>query len=102
MKLNDGGALVVRLRKRRRITEELDNGHVEAIEEKESGEWMIIADANYAIILLEQSLASEKAGLAVSKKWFTLNELLQQTSHHNAKFRRDIISLLTSKMKVLD
>ncbi|KAI3768866.1 hypothetical protein L2E82_19702 [Cichorium intybus] len=55
-----------------------------------------------SIILPEQSLASEKAGLAVSKKGFTLKELLQQTSHHNAKFRRGIISLLTSKMKVLD
>ncbi|XP_022009355.1 uncharacterized protein LOC110908693 isoform X2 [Helianthus annuus] len=41
-----------------------------------------------AIILPEQNLASEKAGLAVSKKGLTLKELLQQTSHHNAKVRR--------------
>ncbi|KAM0071620.1 putative testis-expressed protein 10/pre-rRNA-processing protein Ipi1 [Helianthus debilis subsp. tardiflorus] len=41
-----------------------------------------------AIILPEQSLASEKAGLAVSKKGLTLKELLQQTSHHNAKVCR--------------
>lgn len=44
-----------------------------------------------AIILPEQSLASEKAGLAVSKKGLTLKELLQQTSHHNAKVRRDAL-----------
>lgn len=41
-----------------------------------------------AIILPEQSVASEKAGLAVSKKGLTLKELLQQTSHHNAKVRK--------------
>ncbi|KAJ0559011.1 putative pre-rRNA-processing protein Ipi1 [Helianthus annuus] len=44
-----------------------------------------------AIILPEQSLASEKAGLAVSKRGLTLKELLQQTSHHNAKVRRDAL-----------
>ncbi|XP_024993388.1 uncharacterized protein LOC112527160 isoform X1 [Cynara cardunculus var. scolymus] len=44
-----------------------------------------------AIILPEQSLVSEKAGLAVSKKGLTLKELLQQTSHHNAKVRRDAL-----------
>uniref|UniRef100_A0A251VL71 Putative armadillo-type fold protein n=1 Tax=Helianthus annuus TaxID=4232 RepID=A0A251VL71_HELAN len=43
------------------------------------------------IILPEQSLASEKAGLAVSKKGLTLKELLQQTSHHNAKVCRDAL-----------
>ncbi|TXG58144.1 hypothetical protein EZV62_015973 [Acer yangbiense] len=42
-----------------------------------------------AIVLPEQSVASEKAGLAVSKKGLTLKELLQQTSHHNAKVRKD-------------
>ncbi|KAJ0736419.1 putative testis-expressed protein 10/pre-rRNA-processing protein Ipi1 [Helianthus annuus] len=47
-----------------------------------------------AIILPEQSLASEKAGLAVSKRGFTLKELLQQTSHHNAKVRRGTISFI--------
>uniref|UniRef100_A0A9I9CWU2 Pre-rRNA-processing protein Ipi1 N-terminal domain-containing protein n=1 Tax=Cucumis melo TaxID=3656 RepID=A0A9I9CWU2_CUCME len=41
-----------------------------------------------AIILPEQSVASEKAGLAVNKKGLTLKELLQQTSHHNAKIRK--------------
>ncbi|KAM3357389.1 putative protein isoform X1 [Capsicum galapagoense] len=44
-----------------------------------------------AIILPEQSVASEKAGLAVSKKGLTLKELLQQTSHHNAKVRKDAL-----------
>nr|GEV77408.1 hypothetical protein [Tanacetum cinerariifolium] len=44
-----------------------------------------------AIVLPEQSLASEKTGLAVSKKGLTLKELLQQTSHHNAKVRRDAL-----------
>ncbi|KHN48497.1 hypothetical protein glysoja_048303 [Glycine soja] len=41
-----------------------------------------------AIVLPEQSLAAEKAGLAVNKKGLTLKELLQQTSHHNPKVRR--------------
>ncbi|XP_019055083.1 PREDICTED: testis-expressed sequence 10 protein homolog isoform X2 [Nelumbo nucifera] len=45
-----------------------------------------------AIILPEQSVASERAGLAVSKKGLTLKELLQQTSHHNAKVRRDALT----------
>ncbi|KAL4562598.1 hypothetical protein LXL04_026624 [Taraxacum kok-saghyz] len=44
-----------------------------------------------AIVLPEQSLASEKGGLAVSKKGLTLKELLSQTSHHNAKVRRDAL-----------
>nr|XP_043635308.1 uncharacterized protein LOC122606512 [Erigeron canadensis] len=44
-----------------------------------------------AIILPEQSLVSDKAGLAVSKKGLTLKELLQQTSHHNVKVRRDAL-----------
>ncbi|XP_076896542.1 uncharacterized protein LOC143549537 [Bidens hawaiensis] len=45
-----------------------------------------------AIILPEQTLVSEKTGLAVSKKGLTLKELLQQTSHHNAKVRRDALT----------
>ncbi|KAL2576601.1 hypothetical protein AAZV13_16G085400 [Glycine max] len=44
-----------------------------------------------AIVLPEQSLAAEKAGLAVNKKGLTLKELLQQTSHHNPKVRRDAL-----------
>ncbi|KAK3227007.1 hypothetical protein Dsin_006869 [Dipteronia sinensis] len=44
-----------------------------------------------AIVLPEQSVASEKAGLAVSKKGLTLKELLQQTSHHNVKVRKDAL-----------
>ncbi|KAJ6746018.1 hypothetical protein OIU74_028645 [Salix koriyanagi] len=44
-----------------------------------------------AIVLPEQSVASEKAGLAVSKKGLTLKELLQHTSHHNAKVRKDAL-----------
>lgn len=44
-----------------------------------------------AIVLPEQSVAAEKAGLAVNKKGLTLKELLQQTSHHNAKVRRDAL-----------
>lgn len=43
-----------------------------------------------AIVLPEQSIAAEKAGLAVNKKGLTLKELLQQTSHHNPKVRRGI------------
>ncbi|KAL3627682.1 hypothetical protein CASFOL_029045 [Castilleja foliolosa] len=42
-----------------------------------------------AIVLPEQSIVAEKAGLAVSKKGLTLKELLQQTSHHNAKVRKE-------------
>ncbi|KAH6762130.1 hypothetical protein C2S52_019563 [Perilla frutescens var. hirtella] len=41
-----------------------------------------------AIVLPEQSIAAEKADLAVSKKRLTLKELLQQTSHHNPKVRK--------------
>lgn len=41
-----------------------------------------------AIILPEQTVASEKAGLAVNKKGLTLKELLQQTSHYNSKIRK--------------
>ncbi|GAB2266847.1 hypothetical protein Dimus_001835 [Dionaea muscipula] len=44
-----------------------------------------------AIILPEQSVAADKAGLAVSKKGLTLKELLQQTSHYNSKVRKDAL-----------
>ncbi|XP_022638135.1 uncharacterized protein LOC106763108 isoform X4 [Vigna radiata var. radiata] len=44
-----------------------------------------------AIVLPEQSVAAEKAGLAVNKKGLTLKELLQQTSHHNPKVRREAL-----------
>ncbi|KAK7407066.1 hypothetical protein VNO78_08706 [Psophocarpus tetragonolobus] len=44
-----------------------------------------------AIVLPEQSVAAEKAGFAVNKKGLTLKELLQQTSHHNVKVRRDAL-----------
>jgi pre-rRNA-processing protein IPI1 len=44
-----------------------------------------------AIILPEQSVAAEKSGLATSKKGLTLKELLPQTSHHNAKVRKDAL-----------
>lgn len=53
-----------------------------------------------AIILPEQSVASEKEGLAVNKKGLTLKELLQQTSHHNPKVRRGT-SLLSWKCSLL-
>ncbi|XP_068647203.1 uncharacterized protein [Aristolochia californica] len=45
-----------------------------------------------AIIIPEQSVASDKAGLALSNKGLTLKELLQQTSHHNAKVRKDALN----------
>ncbi|KAI4300557.1 hypothetical protein L6164_033924 [Bauhinia variegata] len=44
-----------------------------------------------AIVLPEQSVASDKAGLAVNKKGLTLKELLQQTSHYSHKVRRDAL-----------
>ncbi|XP_041997501.1 uncharacterized protein LOC121747513 [Salvia splendens] len=44
-----------------------------------------------AIVLPEQSIASERVGLATSKRGLTLKELLQQTSHHNAKSRKDAL-----------
>lgn len=47
-----------------------------------------------AIVLPEQSVATNKEGLAVSKKGLTLKELLQQTAHHNAKVRRGYLFLL--------
>uniref|UniRef100_A0A1J3JH12 Testis-expressed sequence 10 protein-like protein n=1 Tax=Noccaea caerulescens TaxID=107243 RepID=A0A1J3JH12_NOCCA len=44
-----------------------------------------------AIILPEQSVGAEKSGIATSKKGLTLKELLQQTSHHNPKVRKDAL-----------
>ncbi|XP_058003368.1 uncharacterized protein LOC131169139 [Hevea brasiliensis] len=44
-----------------------------------------------AIIIPEQSVASDKMSLAVSKKGLTLKELLQRTSHRNAKVRKDAL-----------
>ncbi|KAJ0266271.1 Ipi1_N domain-containing protein [Hirschfeldia incana] len=44
-----------------------------------------------AIVLPEQSVGAEKSGLATSKKGLTLNELLKQTSHHNAKVRKNAL-----------
>ncbi|KAG9134643.1 hypothetical protein Leryth_000977 [Lithospermum erythrorhizon] len=44
------------------------------------------------IILPEQSIAADKSGYAVSKKGLTLKELLQHTSHHNVKSRRDALN----------
>lgn len=44
-----------------------------------------------AIILPEQSVGAEKSGLATSNKGLTLKELLQQTSHHNAKVRKSTL-----------
>ncbi|KAL6575086.1 hypothetical protein OROMI_012371 [Orobanche minor] len=44
-----------------------------------------------SIVLPEQSIVSEKSGLALSKKKLTLKELLQQSSHHNAKVRADAL-----------
>ncbi|PQM43328.1 uncharacterized protein Pyn_03782 [Prunus yedoensis var. nudiflora] len=44
-----------------------------------------------AIILPEQSVASEKAGLAVNKRGLTLKELLQQTSHYSSKVRKEAL-----------
>ena len=43
-----------------------------------------------AIILPEQSVAADKGGLAVNKRGVTLKELLQQSSHRNAKVRKGI------------
>ncbi|XP_062184458.1 uncharacterized protein LOC133888289 [Phragmites australis] len=41
-----------------------------------------------AIVLPEQTMASERAGMAVNKRGLTLRELLQQTVHYNANVRR--------------
>lgn len=49
-----------------------------------------------AIVLPEQSIAAERAGLATSKRGLTLKELLQQTNHHNAKSRKGRIFPLNS------
>ncbi|KAJ0986774.1 hypothetical protein J5N97_005130 [Dioscorea zingiberensis] len=60
-----------------------------------------------AIVLPEQSVASERSGMAVNKKGLTLRELLQQTSHHNAKIRkvalngiRDLVLKHPSELKL--
>ncbi|KAJ3679485.1 hypothetical protein LUZ60_017496 [Juncus effusus] len=60
-----------------------------------------------AIVLPEQSMLSERTGMAVNKKGLTLRELLQQTSHHNAKVRkaalngiRDLIVKHPSELKL--
>ncbi|KAF5187572.1 testis-expressed sequence 10 protein isoform X2 [Thalictrum thalictroides] len=47
-----------------------------------------------AIILPEQSVASERTGLVVSDRGMTLKELLQQTSHRNARVRRDALNAI--------
>lgn len=49
---------------------------------------VLLHELRAAIVLPEQSVVSEKAGLAVSRKGLTLKELLQQTSHHNSKVRK--------------
>ncbi|KAB2605021.1 hypothetical protein D8674_037890 [Pyrus ussuriensis x Pyrus communis] len=54
-----------------------------------------------AIVLPEQSVASEKAGLAVNKKGLTLKELLQQTSHYNPKVRKGFTELRLHKYAVV-
>ncbi|KAF3322916.1 testis-expressed sequence 10 protein isoform X8 [Carex littledalei] len=41
-----------------------------------------------AIVLPEQTLVADRTDMAVNRKGLTLRELLQQTSHHNSKFRR--------------
>lgn len=60
-----------------------------------------------AIILPEQTVATERAGLAINKKGLTLKELLQQTSHHSVKMRKaalagmqDLISKHPSELKL--
>ncbi|KAG2242093.1 hypothetical protein Bca4012_012675 [Brassica carinata] len=44
-----------------------------------------------AIVLPEQSVGADKSGFATSKKGLTLEELLKQTSHHNAKVRKNAL-----------
>jgi hypothetical protein len=41
-----------------------------------------------AIVLPEQTIVADRTDMAVNRKGLTLRELLQQTSHHNSKFRR--------------
>ena len=50
--------------------------------------------ARPAIVLPEQSMASERAGMAVNKRGLTLRELLQQTAHYNANVRRGELPLV--------
>lgn len=47
-----------------------------------------------AIVLPEQSMVSERKGMAVNSRGLTLKELLQQTSHHNVKTRKGMIMCL--------
>ncbi|KAF2289641.1 hypothetical protein GH714_037657 [Hevea brasiliensis] len=61
-------------------------------EESEKVKSLSINCASFkAIIIPEQSVASDKMSLAVSKKGLTLKELLQRTSHRNAKVRKDAL-----------
>ncbi|EEC77439.1 hypothetical protein OsI_16240 [Oryza sativa Indica Group] len=60
-----------------------------------------------AIVLPEQSMASERAGMAVNKRGLTLRELLQQTGHYNANVRRaalngikDLVAKHPSELKL--
>ncbi|XP_058003367.1 uncharacterized protein LOC131168992 isoform X3 [Hevea brasiliensis] len=52
---------------------------------------ILFEEKKNAIIIPEQSVASDKMSLAVSKKGLTLKELLQRTSHRNAKVRKDAL-----------
>ncbi|OAO97953.1 hypothetical protein AXX17_AT4G05640 [Arabidopsis thaliana] len=51
------------------------------------------------MILAEQNVAAEKSGLATSKKGLTLKDLLPQTSHCNAKLRKDALHGLKDLLK---
>ncbi|XP_078432784.1 ARM repeat superfamily protein isoform X2 [Wolffia australiana] len=60
-----------------------------------------------AIVLPEQSMLSERTGMAVNSRGLTLKELLQQTSHYNAKTRkvalngiRDLLTRHPSELKL--
>ncbi|KMZ70733.1 hypothetical protein ZOSMA_195G00290 [Zostera marina] len=52
-----------------------------------------------AIVLPEQSMLSNRTGMAVSRKGLTLKELLQQTSHHNAKTRKSALLGISDLLK---
>ncbi|ANM66123.1 Rix1 complex component [Arabidopsis thaliana] len=60
--------------------------------------WLKVETAA-AMILAEQNVAAEKSGLATSKKGLTLKDLLPQTSHCNAKLRKDALNGLKDLLK---
>lgn len=64
--------------------------------------YVVVVCMCIAIVLPEQSLATERAGVAVNKRGLTLRELLQQTVHYNANVRRGELPLVCTATHQID